>query len=422
MEPWADEPGRSPPYPLLAPDETCFPRDERVDLQHPLKREGCALYVTTHRVLVRAGGERLAWSYASLASVGVEKPGLLWDKSWKLVLRDAAGGDLARLAFTGGGHDVTQRAVEAEMAAWRAKQAEAVKRRREAEAPVAVAATAVRAEAARLAAAPCVSLAKADAEQRKRANEALAERAFQSLEDLAAMGEEVGKKVERYAHMLAAAAAKSGGGGGEGAAAVAGAPAAGVAGESDLMNDILREMGSVARPVTRETSGSKQYEASLAAQFADFIRPKVERAGGLLPLTDAYYFYNRGRGVDVVAPRDLLLAVGVMERTPALGLRPRALGGQRVLQLAELSDAAMVARVEAHLRSAAAAAAAGAGGGGDSAAFTSAVGLAAATGAPLAVATLQLQLAEAAGAVCRDVSLAGTRFFLADPFKELATR
>ena len=117
----------------------------------------------------------------------------------------------------------------------------------------------------------------------------------------------------------------------------------------------------------------------------------------------------------MVVPRHLLLAVGVLERSPLL--RMRAIGGQRALQLAELSDGAMAERVAAHLR--AAAAAAGAGGGAE-AAFTSAVSLAAAARLPLPIAALQLQLAEDAGAVCRDVSLAGTRFYLADPFAQLA--
>jgi len=409
METWADEPGRAPPYPQVLFDETVFPRDERVDLQHPLRREGCALYVTTHRVLVRCpGGERLAWPHSRLASVGLEKPGVLWDKSWKVVLREAGGGEAARLALPAGGHEALARALEAELAAWRERQAEAAKRRREMEA---AAERAKRAPPPALLAPAAVSLAQAAAERKKLENEALAQAAFKSLDDLMAMGDDVARKVELYSAMLAAAAAKSGGGGGGGAPSAAPADAA----ESDaLLGEILSEMGSVARPVNRENAGAREFAAALAAQFAAFIRRHVEKAGGLLPLTDAYCLYNRARGVDVVVPRDLLLAVGVLERSPSLGLRVRAMGGQRVLQLAELSDGAMAERVAAHLRAAAAAP------GGAEAAFTSAVSLAAAARLPLPIAALQLQLAEDAGAVCRDVSLAGTRFYLADPFTQLA--
>jgi ESCRT-II complex subunit VPS36 len=401
METFTDEPGRAPAYPQLLADEVCYPRDERVDLLHPLKREGCQAYLTTHRFLVRApGGERLAWPYAALgAALTVEKPGLLWDKSWKLLLRDGAGGEAARLAFPGGGHEAFKSAAEERLRAWRERQ-EVAKRRRE-EKPPPPPPPPVFGEK---------SLAAATMEAAQREHEALARAAFQSLDGLRELAKKVGDKAASYKKIIEkrkAAAAGGGGGGGSGADADA------------LLSDILAGMGTVERPVTRETAGSKQYEASLAAEFARIIRPHVARAGGLLPLTDAYCIYNRARGMSVVAPRDLLGAVAVLEGAPHLGLkllRARCVGDrQRVLQLRELSDEAMVAGVADRLR-AAAAAAGGGGGGGADAVFTNAVALAAAAGVPLPVATLQLQLAEEAGAVCRDVSLAGTRYYLAGPF------
>ena len=47
---------------------------------------------------------------------------------------------------------------------------------------------------------------------------------------------------------------------------------------------------------------------SVPAQLADFLRPVIERAGGMMPLPDVYCLFNRARGTELVSPDDLLAA------------------------------------------------------------------------------------------------------------------
>ena len=44
-------------------------------------------------------------------------------------------------------------------------------------------------------------------------------------------------------------------------------------------------------------------------QLADFLVTPMERAGGMMPLPDAYCLYNRARGTELVSPDDLTAAV-----------------------------------------------------------------------------------------------------------------
>lgn len=50
----------------------------------------------------------------------------------------------------------------------------------------------------------------------------------------------------------------------------------------------------------------------LCRQLADFLHEPLERAGGLMPLTDVYCLFNRARGSELVSPDDLLAAVQQM--------------------------------------------------------------------------------------------------------------
>lgn len=49
-----------------------------------------------------------------------------------------------------------------------------------------------------------------------------------------------------------------------------------------------------------------QPQGACALQLADFLRPRLERSGGLLPMPDAYCLFNRARGTELVSPDDLL--------------------------------------------------------------------------------------------------------------------
>ncbi len=47
-------------------------------------------------------------------------------------------------------------------------------------------------------------------------------------------------------------------------------------------------------------------------QLADFLAPRIERAGGLMPLPDVYCLFNRARGAELISPDDLLAAAQLL--------------------------------------------------------------------------------------------------------------
>jgi len=62
-------------------------------------------------------------------------------------------------------------------------------------------------------------------------------------------------------------------------------------------------------PVTKETAGSdKKYYQGLAQEMFLILDGPVQEAGGMMTLTDAFVRVNRARGLELVSPDDLLLA------------------------------------------------------------------------------------------------------------------
>jgi len=232
------------------------------------------------------------------------------------------------------------------------------------------------------------------------AQAALAATAFSSLRELEANAQSVMALARASAAEVALARARRGDA--EGAR------------EDAAVAELLADLGAVGSPVTRANSGGAFLDA-LARQVAAWAREPLRAAGGLLPLTEVYCRFNRARGLDCVSPGDLLAALALLPRLrppPGLAVRDVSLGGgagartTRVLALDELADDRVAARVRALLDARAAAAAPAA-----PAAGISAPELAAAWRLPLGVAAAHLRVAEAAGAVARDESVAGTRFF-----------
>ena len=76
--------------------------------------------------------------------------------------------------------------------------------------------------------------------------------------------------------------------------------------------------------------------------LADFLRPKLKQAGGLMTLTDVYCLYNRARGTNLISPEDLLDAVAVMKPLN-LGMSERTFpnSGVKVLQDDAFDDTTM---------------------------------------------------------------------------------
>ncbi|KAK9843451.1 hypothetical protein WJX81_003206 [Elliptochloris bilobata] len=223
-------------------------------------------------------------------------------------------------------------------------------------------------------------------QQQAAAQEHALEEAFVDLRALMDKAAEMVSLAERYRMALATQAAGAAGGGG---------------GEEPYMDAQLEEdlvaMG-IASPVTKATAGAL-YHQELSRQLADFLRPRIERAGGMMPLPDVFCLFNRARGTELVSPDDLLAAVQTLPRIGAPLHFRRFESGVLVVQSDSHSDEQVCARLaELTGRS-------GLG------APLAASDVAAALAVPLAVAGEHLAAAEARGALCRDDGPEGLRFF-----------
>lgn len=216
--------------------------------------------------------------------------------------------------------------------------------------------------------------------------------------------------------------------------------------DEDTLGSLVSSLGIVAplaTPVTKESAGSL-YLQEMARQLASFLRPRLESSGGMMLLTDVYCMYNRARGTQLISPEDLLAALALFPQL-AVGMRVRIFnsggsgsskGGSSgsatagsgaspltVLQLDSRSDDAMVAGIATMLTAKAReaerrAGVAQAGTARDSPqayaedAYLSPLDLTAAWRLPLPLARQALLLAEGTGAVVRDDSIHGLRFYL----------
>jgi len=158
-------------------------------------------------------------------------------------------------------------------------------------------------------------------------------------------------------------------------------------------------------PVTKDTAGSdKNYFKSLAQEMYLILDQPVQAAGGLLTLTDAFVRVNRARGLELVSPEDLLQAARVLEEE-GLPLHLHTFSsGVMVLRSQGVSEEEEVASL-ANLV--------------ESAGSLTPEELGGREGCSVILARERLVAAEAAGAVCRDDSVQGLRFypnlFLAQP-------
>eukprot|EP01025_Chloroclados_australasicus_P051888 TRINITY_DN6043_c0_g2_i1.p1 TRINITY_DN6043_c0_g2~~TRINITY_DN6043_c0_g2_i1.p1 ORF type:complete len:536 (-),score=76.62 TRINITY_DN6043_c0_g2_i1:243-1778(-) len=76
--------------------------------------------------------------------------------------------------------------------------------------------------------------------------------------------------------------------------------------QKELQDDMLN-MG-IASPVTRESSGARYY-VELAKQLSSFLAAPMKRSFGMMTLQDTFCWFNRARGVELVSPDDLMIAV-----------------------------------------------------------------------------------------------------------------
>jgi ESCRT-II complex subunit VPS36 len=211
--------------------------------------------------------------------------------------------------------------------------------------------------------------------------------ASKDLEHLMAKAQEVVRIVDKYARLLQQTSEEA-----------ALATSAEAVDESREMEAILQSIGMIS-PVTKLSAGRK-YHQELARQLADLLQAegRLSRLGGMVPLPAVYCLFNRARGTELVSPDDLYKAAGLLEDLHE-GMRLRSFSsGVLVIQSSSLDDEEIARRLVA-LCSATP----------DEGMLATEV--AASLGVSLSLCKEQLSLAEQWGALCRDESAAGVRYF-----------
>lgn len=123
--------------------------------------------------------------------------------------------------------------------------------------------------------------------------------------------------------------------------------------DATQLSSMLKNMG-VASALSRQNfrggggEADDDYTRTLARQLADFLRPKLRAAGGLMTLTDVYCIYNRARGTNLISPEDLLDAVECMKPDALdVGMSARTFpSGVRVIQDDCFDDTAIAIRLK----------------------------------------------------------------------------
>jgi ESCRT-II complex subunit VPS36 len=236
--------------------------------------------------------------------------------------------------------------------------------------------------------------------QEETAGKALAGSAFRDLDSLMAKAREVVQLAERVAQINEQASRSGDSGATEE--------------ERAQFNSLVRSVG-IASPVTRDSMGGSGsgdlFYSELARQLAGFVRPFLKKAGGMLALTDVYCLYNRARGSELVSPNDLLTACRQLQPL-SLGMRLRTFESKvTVLQLDTFSDTAVAEKLGALALEVQKEAAAATNGDLAYGSGLSPLVVARRWRVSLLVAGEHLRTAEKEGALCRDDSAGGLRYF-----------
>lgn len=190
--------------------------------------------------------------------------------------------------------------------------------------------------------------------------------------------------------------------------------------EVEDFSNILLDIG-IASPVTKLSAGTR-YHQQLARQLADFLssppggrpdaRTLLDRFGGMMTLPDVFSIFNRARGTELVSPADLLTTARLLGPT-RLGMSLRQFAsGVLVIQADTHSDKAVGERL---VKAAEATEKGGEGsekGWGEGLVATQ---VARDLRVSVTLAVEHLRTAEAAGMLCRDESVEGTRYYV-NPF------
>eukprot|EP00501_MAST-03F_sp_TOSAG23-6_P002387 GSMAST32.ASY1.ANO1.2493.1 assembled CDS len=221
--------------------------------------------------------------------------------------------------------------------------------------------------------------------QEEQKGKRLAGSAFQDLDSLMAKAREVVQVAERVAQLSSR----------ENSDDVS-------AEEQAEFSSLVRSVG-IASPVTRDSmgTGGDLFYSELARQLSGFIVKPIDSAGGMLSLMDIYCMYNRARGTELLSPDDLLVACRQLSILK-LGMRLRKFpSGVIVVQLDTFSDDAVTEKLKRLLENGKKTYGTG----------LSAMLLSQEWNVSLLVASEHLKTAELKGALCRDDSASGMRFY-----------
>mmetsp|Transcript_18364 Transcript_18364/g.28818 ORF Transcript_18364/g.28818 Transcript_18364/m.28818 type:complete len:472 (-) Transcript_18364:115-1530(-) len=173
--------------------------------------------------------------------------------------------------------------------------------------------------------------------------------------------------------------------------------------DTDKLVAMLENMGMTSA-LSEKQSGS-MYHKQLARQIVDFLRrnERLDKAGGMMTLTDVYCLFNRARGTNMISPDDLLKALDLMKEL-RLGMSRRSFkSGVLVIQDDAFDDAAMAKKL-ANLASSSMKQKTDVGG-------ITVIDVSKTLKIPALLANEQLQSAEQMGWLCRDSTIEGIRYF-----------
>jgi ESCRT-II complex subunit VPS36 len=114
-------------------------------------------------------------------------------------------------------------------------------------------------------------------------------------------------------------------------------------GSKEEMQQWMLSVGIIS-PVTKESAGAL-YHQELSRQLADFVRIPLEKAGGMISLTDMYYHFNRARGTELISPDDLWQACTLWEKFDVPVMLRKFDSGVMVIQNKSHSDEEVMSRI-----------------------------------------------------------------------------
>jgi len=167
--------------------------------------------------------------------------------------------------------------------------------------------------------------------------------------------------------------------------------------ETVRFKSYLMSLG-ISDPVTKESHGSGQaYYLNLAKELHKVLEKPVRESGGMMTLTDAYVRINRARGLELISPEDLLNACECLNSAnSSLSLYTFPSTGVKVLQSSSFQSEEIAKQTTDSV---------------ESSGSLTPEELSRMAGIAIVLAKERLLAAEDLGALCRDDTVEGLRFY-----------